>query len=100
MSFNDQQIEKIVNQYKKQREREKIYYEAKKADEQFVIKNRERAKSHYDLNKDRKKEQYEANKEFRKCKALYYYYKKNDNLEKFKENGEKVKILNEGGFFF
>jgi hypothetical protein len=45
MTFDDDQINKIINQYKKTRERERKYYhEVKKNNEDFVNKNRERAK--------------------------------------------------------
>ena len=101
MSFNEEQIQKIVDQYKKQREREKIYYqEKKKNDEEFIKKNRERAKNHYEINKEKKKEKYEQNKDFRRVKALYYYYKKNDKLDEFRKMEDKVSILHAGGFTF
>ena len=71
MSLNEDQIQKIVNQYKKQRERERLYYQDKKKnDEEFIKKNRERARNHYLNNKEKKKEKYDENKEFRKVKAL------------------------------
>tara|TARA_R110000744_G_scaffold102702_3_gene197305 strand:- start:724 stop:1029 length:306 start_codon:yes stop_codon:yes gene_type:complete len=101
MSLNEDQILKIVNQYKKQREREKLYYqEKKKNDVEFIKKNRERARNHYLNNKEKKKDKYDENKEFRRVKALYYYYKKKDNLEKFRAMQDKVDILNDGGFTF
>ena len=43
--------------------------------------------------------QYQENKEFVKARSLYNYYKKNNNLDKFKEKHEcKCKILIEKGF--
>ena len=102
MSLEDEQISKIIDQYKKTRERERKYYhEVKKNDEEFVKKNRERAKNHYQLNKEKRGEDYVANKEFFKCKALYYYYKRNDKCESFMEkHSEKVDILNQNNFKF
>ena len=67
-------INKILNQYKKTRERErKHYHEVKKLDETFMNNNRERARNHYETNKEKRKIQYDENKDFYKCKSLYYY---------------------------
>ena len=89
MSFNysDEQINKILLTYKNKREREnKYYHDVTKHNEDSKMKNRERAKAHYDrVGKDMKKDNYENNKEMRKAKALYNYYKKNDKIDLFKE---------------
>ena len=101
MDLTEQQIAKVLSDYKKKREREnKYYHEFSKHSEEFKIKNRERAKNHYqNKGKDMKKNQYKDNKEFVKARSLYNYYKKKDNLDKFKEkHEEKCKILREKGF--
>ncbi len=101
MDLTEKQIEKVLTDYKKKREREnKYYHEVSKHNEEFKSKNRERAKNHYHKKgKDMKKNQYEDNKEFVKARSLYNYYKKNNNLEKFKEKHEcKCKILIEKGY--
>jgi hypothetical protein len=102
MTFDDDQINKIINQYKKTRERERKYYhEVKKTNEDFVNKNRERARNHYETNKEKKKEEYVDKKDFYKCKSLFYYYKRNDKRDVFMEKfPEKVEILNQNHFKF
>ena len=101
MDLTEKQIEKVLNDYKKRREREnKYYHEVCKNNEEFKIKNRERAKNHYhQKGKDMKKEQYEDNKEFIKSRSLYAYYKRRDKIDIFKEKHEdKYKILTDKGF--
>ena len=101
MDLTEKQIEKVLADYKKKREREnKYYHEVSKHSEEFKLKNRERAKNHYHKKgKDMKKNQYQNNKEFVKARSLYTYYKKNNNLEEFKEKHvSKCKILIEKGY--
>ena len=95
-------INKILEQYKKTRARERRYYhEIKKNDETFVNKNRERARNHYVTNKDKRKCDYDENKDYYKCKSLYYYYKRKDKKDEFMEKfPEKVQILNSKHFKF
>jgi len=48
MDLTDEQINRILTNYKNKRIREnKYYHEVSKNDEEFKIKNRERAKNHY-----------------------------------------------------
>jgi hypothetical protein len=102
MDLTEKQIEKVLNDYKKRREREnKYYHEVCKNNEEFMIKNRERAKNHYhQKGKDMKKEQYEDNKEFIKSKSHYMLIiRERDKLDTFKEKHEaKCKILTDKGF--
>jgi hypothetical protein len=103
MDLTETQIAKVLIDYKKKRDREiKYYHEVSKYDEEFKKKNRERAKNHYHKKgKEMKCNQYQNNKEFVKARSLYNYYKKKDNLDKFKEKHEdKCKILIEKGFVF
>tara|TARA_R110000796_G_scaffold55656_2_gene129334 strand:- start:5262 stop:5573 length:312 start_codon:yes stop_codon:yes gene_type:complete len=95
------QIEKILNNYKAKKEREfKYYHSVKKTDEQFIMKNRERAKEHYNNNKEEKKEKYESDKEFLKSRSLYNYYKKVDKINKFEEKyPDKVHMLKIRGVY-
>ena len=100
-SLTSEQIEKILNNYKAKKEREHKYYHAvKKTDENFIQKNRERAKAHYSNNKHVKKEKYEADKDYLRAKSLYNYYKKQGTLEKFSEkHPEKDKMIKQRGVY-
>ena len=94
--YSDEQIAKILTNYKNKREREnKYYHEVTKHNEDSKIKNRERAKSHYHrVGKDMKKENYEQNKDLRKAKSLYNYYKKHDKIDLFIEkHKEKHELI-------
>ena len=100
MDFTEDQIAKILTNYKNKREREnKYYHEVSKNKEDFKIKNRERAKNHYNNGyREKKKENYNNNKELLKSKSLFYYYKKNDRVDIFKTKHEdKYKMLSEKG---
>ena len=101
MDLTEAQIAKILDDYKKKREREnKYYHEVTKNKEEFKIKNRERAKAHYQNGyKEKKKENYSNNKDILKNKSLYNYYKRKEKIEVFKEkHEEKYKMLVEKGF--
>jgi hypothetical protein len=99
MDFNDDEIKKILNQYAKKRNREKMYYkQVKKDDVEFQKLNRERAKKHYENNKEKKAEKYQNNKDFIKTRQLYYYYKKNNKVDQMIEKyPEKVELLRNKG---
>ena len=100
MDLSPEQIDKILANYKKKREREnKYYHEVSKDNEEYKIKNRERAKAHYHKSgKDMKKEKYESNKEILQIKSLFNYYKKTDKLDVFKEkHQDKYNILIDKG---
>jgi len=87
MDLTEEQISKILENYKNKRIREnKYYHEVTKNNEDFIKKNRERAKNHYHNGyKEKKKNNYNDNKEIMKNKSLYNYYKRNDKIEIFKE---------------
>jgi len=94
--YSEEHIKNILNQYQRKREKEKERYERIKDTEEFKTQNRERARNHYHINKDKKKEKYDNNKEFMNARSSYYYYKKRDKLELFKEKyPNKVNILME-----
>jgi hypothetical protein len=94
--YSEEHIKNILNQYQRKREKEKERYERIKDTEEFKTQNRERARNHYQVNKDKKKEKYDNNKEFMNARSSYYYYKKRDKLELFKEKyPNKVNILME-----
>ena len=100
MDLSTEQIDRILANYKKKREREnKYYHEVSKDNEEFKMKNRERAKTHYDkVGKEAKKDRYQSNKEILQIKSLFNYYKKNDKIDMFKEKHEsKYNILVEKG---
>lgn len=94
--YSDEHIKNILNQYERKREKEKERYQRIKDTEEFKTQNRQRARNHYQVNKDKKKEKYDNNKEFMNARSSYYYYKKRDKLELFKEKyPNKVNILME-----
>ena len=100
MDLTEEQIAKVLTNYKNKRIREnKYYHEVTKNKEEFKIKNRERAKSHYENGyKEKKRENYANNRDVIKNKSLYNYYKRNDKIEVFKEkHEEKYKMLVEKG---
>lgn len=100
MDLTEEQISRILENYKNKRMREnKYYHQVSKNNEEFMKKNRERAKNHYHNGyKEKKKNNYNDNKEMMKNKSLYNYYKKNDKIEIFKErHKEKYENLVEKG---
>lgn len=99
--LTDIRIQQIINSYNKKKIKEKERYERIKDSEEFKSKNRERAKNHYHRNKEVKLNQYKENKEFYSARTSYYYYKKLDRLDYFKEKyPEKTKLLNEKNIVF
>lgn len=100
MDLTATQIARVLTNYKNKRIRENNYYHnVTKDKEEFKIKNRERAKAHYNNGyKDKKKENYANNRDLIKTKSLYNYYKKTDNIDKFKEkHQDKYDMLVEKG---
>lgn len=98
--YTDDQIENILTKYKKQRQKDKNRYLELKDNDEFKMKNRLRAKTHYDKNKDVKKEQYQDNKELLKAKASYNYYKKTERLEIMKSKfPDRYELLESHGYF-
>lgn len=100
MDLTAEQIARILTNYKNKRQREnKYYHDVIKHKEDYILKNRQRAKAHYENGyKEKRKEKYEKDKDFIKTKSLYNYYKRNDKLDKFKEkHEEKYKMLMEKG---
>lgn len=97
--FTESQINKILNDYKNRRIRDKVRYETIKDNEEFKIKNRERAKLHYEQNKDKRKEKYIENNDFMKARNSYYYYKKKDKLDDLKiKHPERWRLLLDKGY--
>ena len=100
MEYSDDQIAHILNVYKTQRERDKINYEKKKLNPLFIQKNRDRAKKHYYENKEKRANNYEQNKDLQRAKCSYHYYKKKDNIDKFKEKyPERYEMLVKINYF-
>jgi len=100
MELSEDHINNILKSYKNKREREKERYDRLKDTEEFKISNREKAKKHYLNNKDKYQEKYQEKKEYNKAKNSYYYYKRNNNLEKFKEKyPERYDLLISNNYF-
>lgn len=94
--LSDERIKNIINQYERKRDKERARYLLIKDTDEFKSKNRERANNHYQNNKDKKKEKYDNNKDLMNSRSSYYYYKKHDKLDLFKEKyPNKVKTLME-----
>jgi len=94
MNYTETEIQNILNLYSKKKEYEKQRYELIKDTDEFKMKNRMRAKNHYDNNKEKKLQKYQDNKDILNAKSSYYYYFKNNKLEKFKEkNIQKYELL-------
>lgn len=84
--MNEETINRVILQYKKKKEKEyNNYHDKNKLDPDYMQKNKDRAKNHYNLNKDKRKESYSQNKELVKARSSFYYYKKNNKLDTFKE---------------
>lgn len=85
MDINDETIRKLVEQHKRKLEYYKNkYHNERKHNEEFMEKNRQRAKNHYEKNKDSKREYYLKNREFMNAKNSYNYYRKKDDIDSFK----------------
>lgn len=97
--MDEEKINHIIEQYKLKKEREyNNYHNVYKLNEDYMIKNKERAKAHYELNSDKRKSTYKENSEFVKARSSFNYYKKTNNIAKFKEKfPERVKLLSEVG---
>lgn len=100
LDFSEEQINKILIQYKNKKKREKERYDSIKDTEDFKVYNRNKSKTHYENNKEKYKEKYEKKKELNKAKNSYYYYKKHHDLKVFKEkHPERYNLLLVGGYF-
>ena len=96
--LTDKEINKMVEHYKKQRERDRKRYLRRKENPEFMEKNRQRARAHYQANKEAKKLKYENNKDFVIARSHYYYYKNNNRVNEFIDKfPDKVKILENYG---
>lgn len=97
--LSEQQVQTLINNYKKKREREKKYYhEVLAKNPEYVKKNRDGANTHYHYNKEKKKAQYEKDKEFLRARQLFYHYRKYEMLDKFEEkHPQKVELLRQRG---
>ncbi len=82
--LNEEQIQHILKLYKQNKEKNKLKYDSIKDTDEFKIKNRARAKDHYEKNKHVKKNTYNENKELIKARNSYYYYKKQNRIEDYK----------------
>lgn len=99
MDLTEDQINKIILDYKTKQSRQREYYKTHlKDNETFKMKNRERAKANYEKNKQKRRDEYLASADLRKAKSLYHYYNKRDKLDVFKErHSERFDLLVEKG---
>ena len=93
--FTEEQISDILKNYKTQKDRSKDYYHKVKDTEEFKMKNRARAKKHYENGYNvKRKDEYKNNADVIKAKNLYYYYKKTHKIDLFKEkHSDKYETL-------
>ena len=85
LDLSENEIQEILTKYKQQKDRNKERYERVKDTDEFKQQNRERAKQHYMIHKDVRKQRYEENKVLAVARNSFYYYKRCDKLDKFKE---------------
>ena len=99
-TYTDDEIKKIVEQYKNKREREhKQYHEVSKHDEEWRKENCKKSSNFYKTHKDHYKDKYIKNQEYIKARNLYRYYLRNNKVEEFKvKHPDKYKYLDEGGY--
>tara|TARA_R110000782_G_scaffold148703_2_gene241433 strand:- start:39 stop:350 length:312 start_codon:yes stop_codon:yes gene_type:complete len=96
-----ERIKKVLEQYEKKRLKEKERYQLIKDTDEFKVKNRERASNYYEKNKQNKKDKYDQDKDFLGARSQYYYYKKNERLDIFKEKyPNKVELLSQRNIVF
>tara|TARA_R110000796_G_scaffold7405_1_gene25469 strand:+ start:397 stop:708 length:312 start_codon:yes stop_codon:yes gene_type:complete len=96
-----ERIKKVLEQYEKKRQKEKDRYQLIKDTDDFKLKNRERARNYYGKNQQNKKDKYENDKDFLSARSQYYYYKRNDRLDIFKEKyPNKVEVLSQRNIVF
>ena len=92
--YSNDKIMKIIDLYKKGRERDKIKYDKKKDDPDYIKANKLRSKAHYLKVKEAKQLEYANNQDFRKHRSLYNYYRLNDRVEEFvSKYPERVEFL-------
>jgi len=97
--ISDIEIQKIVSMYKSQRQKDKERYEKIKNTEEFKMKNRARAKAHYEKTREIRQQRYINERDTRLAKNSYYYYKRTNQMELFKEkHSEKYEILKKCGY--
>ena len=98
--YDESKINKIIELYKKSRERDRKKYQKKKDDPDFIQKNRARAKAHYEAHyKDVKKDNYIKNQDFIKAKSLFYYYRRMNRIDEYKSKfPDKVDLMESYGF--
>ena len=94
--LTDTRIKHLLEQHERKRLKEKERYERIKRTPEFLEKNRTRAKNYYHDHRESKKTKYLENRDLFNARSSYYYYKKRDKIELFKEKcPQKVKLLEE-----
>jgi len=98
--LTDEYIKGLVEKHKKMLQYNKDRYNnIRKNDPEFMQKNRDRARKHYEDNKEKKQQYYQQNKEIMNCKASYRYYKSRNKLDDFKtKQSDKYQKLVDCGF--
>ncbi len=99
MEYSNEEINKILTQYKKKREREITNYHTNlKNNEEWQHKNKERALNYYHKNKEKKKTSYQNDKDFINARAMLRYYKRINKVQSFVDKyPDKVEILSKRG---
>ena len=94
MDLTDEQIQKVLNTYIRQKEYKNNYYRNKyNNDEVFRETMKNRSKEWYKNHKEERKEKYKANAERTRFMRNKRYAEKNNTMDKFKKKyGELCKI--------
>ena len=96
--YTDEKLKQLITSYEKAKQRDKAKYQKKKEDPSFVSENRQRASNWYVNNKEKKQQHYINNKQFLNYRSQYYYYKRTNNLDKFKSKyPDRVEYLETHG---
>ena len=91
MELSNEKIVTMMETHKERLEKKKeLYHSVHKYDPEFVRKNRERAKRHFDNNKEKKRQYYYDNIERKRLNNFYYSYKRQDRLEDLKKKHPKI----------
>ncbi len=85
--MNNEEIQRILQQYKEKKARDRAYYHNHiKVDEERVKKRREASRKYVESNPIKQIEYRQKNRERINLRNLVNYYKRNNRLEEFKVN--------------
>ena len=100
MEFTEDQVKIILEKYKKSlQDNRDRYHNVRKINPEFMEKNRQRSREHYKNNTQKKVDYYNNHKIEINIKQRFRYYKKKNDIEKFKEKfPDDYKMLIDTGY--